>query len=209
MHMRTRLALLAAAAAVLGCGAANDGGSAQAAAASAGQAKVAAGPDKARVAVGAFPPATDFLVRDYRGNQVDLRDFQGRVVVLNFWATWCPPCRFEIPHLVRLRSDYDEKEVAILGLSIDQGTEDRVRPLLSRFVAEYEINYPVLLDGELRLLRQFMRRDLAAAGVPMTFVFDAKGQLFSTHEGLPLNRRGQPDPGGVLDAEVRQLLGRK
>jgi cytochrome c biogenesis protein CcmG/thiol:disulfide interchange protein DsbE len=204
MFVRTGVVLLAAVAAVLGCGANNDSGSARASAASSGQAKAGPAPGKA----GVFPPAADYLVRDHRGRQVDLRDYQGKIVVLNFWATWCPPCRYEIPHLVRLRAAYDEKEVAILGVSIDRGPDEQVRPLLSRFVDEYDINYPVLLDGELRLLRQFLRRDLAAAGVPMTYVIDRKGQLFSTHEGLPLTRSGQPDPGGVLDGEIRQLLDR-
>ncbi len=200
-------AALLLAATLLQCSTAADDGGAPAGAAPAAHAAGTSANEKVSGAV--FPPRTGYLLEDYRGRQVDLRLYQGKIVLLNFWATWCPPCRYEIPDLVRLRDAYSERDVAILGVSVDRGSPQRVRPLLARFVDQYGINYPVLLDNELRLLRQLVRRDLTATGVPLTFVIDRKGRLFSLHEGLPLGRNGQPDPGGVLEGEIRQLLGKK
>lgn len=198
---------LAMTAVVLGCGA--DDERAAAGTATAGQGRAdgknsTAGKKPAEL----FPPTGKSLYRDHRGNEVDLKEFQGRIVVLNFWATWCPPCRYEIPDLVRLRTEFRRDEVAILGVSIDQGSEEQVRPLLTRFIEQFDINYPVIVDSRLELLRHFVRRDLSAVGVPMTFVIDPAGRLFSTHEGLP-QVRGRPDPAGILRREIQTLQERR
>jgi peroxiredoxin len=189
----------------LACGSTEDSGTARAEIGSADSAPTPPPPQQKRPAA-LFPPAADFILHDYRGQQVDLRDYAGKIVVLNFWATWCPPCRYEIPYLVQLRSDFDPADVAILGASIDRGTEAQVRPLLARFVRSLGINYPVLIDSDLRLIRQYVRRDLSTVGVPMTFVFGRDGVLFSTHEGLPHDGGGQPNPRRVLAREIRTLL---
>jgi peroxiredoxin len=156
-----------------------------------------------------FPPAAAYVMPDHRGEAVDLRDFQGKIVVLNFWATWCGPCRFEIPHLVQLRKDFRPEDVVILGASIDRGTEAQVQPLLARFIAQYGMNYPVLVDNEGELLRQYIQRDLSQVGVPMTFIIDRQGRLFSAHEGLPMDSSGRPNPGRVLATEIQALLDRE
>lgn len=172
----------------------------------------AAAPDRAaRAATGtpvAFPPAEHFELKDHQGKTVDLRDFKGKVVVLNFWATWCGPCRYEIPHLVELRKGFSEEQVAIIGVSLDRGAEEQVRPLLTQFIAHYEINYPVVLDSEFALIRQYFKRDLSTLGVPTTYVIDQQGRIFRTHEGLPQGRSGRPDPGKVLGEEIQALLDR-
>ena len=65
-----------------------------------------------------FPPSEFFQLGNHEGKVVDLRDFKGRIVLLNFWATWCGPCRYEIPDLVKMRSEHETDQVAIIGISL-------------------------------------------------------------------------------------------
>ncbi|MEW6750238.1 MAG: TlpA disulfide reductase family protein [Candidatus Latescibacterota bacterium] len=155
----------------------------------------------------AFPPAQHYQLKDPRGRTVDLREFRGKVVLVNFWATWCPPCRYEIPYLVELRKAYPQDKVAIIGVSLDQGDHEQVAPLLTRFVDHFKINYPIVHDGQFELIRQFHRGDLRALGVPMTFLFDRQGKLRQVHEGVP-SGSGASDPGKILAADLDLLLGR-
>ena len=134
----------------------------------------------------------------------DLADYRGRVVVLNFWATWCGPCRIEIPALVRLRRDFKE-EGAIIGISLDQGSAEQVEPLIDRFVARYEINYPIYLDAEQKIAGDYEPGSRYMRLVPTTVVIDQRGEIVKTHQGVPSNARGI-DPYGVLATEIQALL---
>ncbi len=156
----------------------------------------------------AFPPTQFYEVKDYEGKTVDLRDYAGRIVVLNFWATWCGPCRYEIPDLVKLQAEYDPEQIAIIGVSLDQGPEDKVRPLVAKFVDRYDINYPVVLDSKFELIRQYYHRDLSTVAVPMTFVIDQQGQIYKTHVGLPRDSKGKLNPHGALSEDIETLLAR-
>lgn len=169
-------------------------------------AEVAEGSQKAGVV--AFPPAQFYQLKDHQGNTVDLRDYEGRIVLLNFWATWCGPCRYEIPDLVKMRADYDPEKVAIIGVSLDQGPEEKVRPLLEKFIARYSINYPIVLDGRGELVRQFFRRDLSSMAVPMTFVIDQQGRVYKEHVGVPRDSKGKLNPRGALSEDIEVLLER-
>lgn len=102
-----------------------------------------------------------------------LDDYKGKVVLLNFWATYCPPCLTEIPELTQLYRHFDPKEVAILGIAVDQGAVDLIRSKLDRFIKRHEIAYPVILDHELELVRQY--GDFKH--VPTTFLLDQKGEI--------------------------------
>ena len=103
--------------------------------------------------VGAGPMAPDFSLKDMLGNEVSLKQFRGKVVLLDFWATWCPPCRSSIPDLVKLYNENKKKGLVVLGISMDS----RVRcndERLKRFGKKLKINYPIL------------RHDLNIVGAP-------------------------------------------
>ncbi len=110
--------------------------------------------------------APDFTLKTLAGDQFSMRGQRGRVVVLNFWATWCPPCRKEIPDFIALQTEYESKGLVIAGISLDEEGESVVRP----FADEIDINYPVMVDqkGVSDLYGPIM-------GLPSTFVIDRKG----------------------------------
>jgi peroxiredoxin len=111
-------------------------------------------------------PAPDFALTDLHGKEYRLADFRGSIVVLNFWATWCPPCRQEIPDLVAFARDH-EGEVVVLSVSVDDPAAD-----VAAFAEEYGINYPVLRDdGE--TAAAFLG---ATGGIPQTYFLDAEGR---------------------------------
>ncbi len=87
--------------------------------------------------------APDFSVKDLDGNDIKLSDFRGRKVVLDFWATWCPPCREEIPHFVKLTNTFDSNELAIIGISAEENN------ILRQFAKDNNINYIIATEEEL------------------------------------------------------------
>ncbi len=82
----------------------------------------------------------DFVLQDMDGNVVNLADFKGRPLIVNFWATWCGPCKHEIPAFVELVDKYRDRGFTVVGISVDDAPED-----LKAFAAEYRMNYPVLV----------------------------------------------------------------
>ena len=144
---------------------------------------------------------------DYQGQSVDLRDYEGKVVLINFWATWCGPCRYEIPALVEMSNEYDPEQVAIIGISLDQGPTERVLPLIGEFVERLAINYPVVHDSQQELLRAFYKKNLARVGVPLTVVFDRAGRVYKTHVGVPRDRSGRLNPPRSIRRGYRDPVG--
>lgn len=119
---------------------------------------------------GAFIPAAQFKIEDYRG----------KVVLLNFWATWCPPCRIEIPDLVRLHETFDRDRVAVIGISLDnRGTPQQVEGQLKRAVEQFRITYPIVLDARFELNRQYG----SFSGIPTTFLIGTDGKVIKTYSG--------------------------
>jgi len=82
----------------------------------------------------------DFTLKDMHGEDVNLADFEGRPILINFWATWCGPCKVEIPALVELQDKYRDQGLVVLGISVDDAPED-LRP----FAEQFKMNYPVLV----------------------------------------------------------------
>jgi thiol-disulfide isomerase/thioredoxin len=104
------------------------------------------------------------------GRRVRLEELRGQVVVLDFWATYCPPCREEIPHLVRLQKEHGPKGLKVIGLNVG-GEEDR--PKVPEFVKLYGIQYQ-LADPDDETARLFLSQD---DSIPQTFIFDRQGRL--------------------------------
>ena len=116
-----------------------------------------------------------FTLPDMNGTDIHLGDFQGRPIILNFWATWCGPCRAEIPALVAIADEYRPQRLAVLGVSVDDAPAD-----LRRFAAEYKMNYPVLVGLGQDTLQQTFD---AAMYVPITWLIRADGTVFLKHAG--------------------------
>jgi peroxiredoxin len=134
-------------------------------------------------------PAPDFLLKDLSGKEVKLSSFRGKVVIVDFWATWCPPCREEIPGFVDLQRQYKDQGLEIVGISVDQGGAGVVGP----FAQQNRINYTMLVDG-MGVTGLFG----GIQGVPTTFVLDRQGRIVKRFTGL-VDR-------AVFEDLVKQLL---
>jgi peroxiredoxin len=120
--------------------------------------------------------APDFVLTDLQGNLVKLSDLRGKAVVLNFWATWCPPCKEEIPWLVDMQKRYGSQGLQIVGVSMDDGDPKDV----VKFAAANSINYPVLF-GEDKVADQYGGIDY----LPTTFYIDRNGVVLDRVFGEP------------------------
>ena len=112
--------------------------------------------------------APDFSLQDVSGRTVRLSSYEGKVVILNFFATWCPPCRTEALDFILLTDEYRGKDVAIIGVCIDAADRQAVRD----FVNGFYINYPVLFDNGL-----VSNEYGPVTSIPTTFIIDKKGNI--------------------------------
>jgi len=109
------------------------------------------------------------------GQTVKLADYKGKVVLLNFWATWCGPCKIEIPWFIEFEQTHKDKGFAVLGVSMDEDGWDVVKP----YLASHKINYRVLL-GDDSVATLYGGVD----SLPTTFILDKEGRIASIHVGL-------------------------
>ena len=132
--------------------------------------------------------APDFMLYDLNGNEVRLSDFRGKPVVLNFWATWCGPCRVEIPHVNKLYDKYKAQGLVVIGVNSE---EDHAKV---RSFAEQNIAYTVVLNGGAQFQQYGVR------GIPSTFYIDREGIIHSYDVGF--------ETGGeaTIDMKIRNLL---
>lgn len=117
----------------------------------------------------------DFSLRDLEGEKVSFSDFQGRVIMINFWAPWCGPCRMETPDLVALYDEYESEGLQILGVAVSFRGEQSVHD----FAEAYRVNYPILL-GNMEVIKSYG----GFRGIPTTFLFSRNGELKAKFEGM-------------------------
>lgn len=121
--------------------------------------------------------APSLTLRDLRGRTLRLSDYKGQVVLVNFWATWCPPCRAEIPDLVKIQRDYKSRGLQVIGITYPPQTAKEV----SRFARKLKINYPVALGTkETKALYD------PGETLPLTVVIDREGNVRDLIEGILL-----------------------
>lgn len=118
--------------------------------------------------------APEFALASLDGETVKLSDYQGRVVIVDFWATWCPPCREEIPHFVELQQRFGDRGLTVIGVSVDQGGPQVVRS----FAQEQEINYPLVM-ADARVAGDYG----GIRGIPTTFIIDRQGRIVKKYVG--------------------------
>jgi peroxiredoxin len=122
-------------------------------------------------AVGHRAPA--FTLRDPDGKAVQLsRVLKEKAVFLNFWATWCPPCREEMPSMEAVYRDYKARGLEILAVSIDAGDETAVAARVKAFMADLTLTFPALLDPQMEVVRAYRLR-----GLPTTYLIDRTGVI--------------------------------
>jgi peroxiredoxin len=122
-------------------------------------------------------PAPDFTLTDSTGQEVSLASYKDQVVLLNFWATWCVPCRVEIPWFIEFQNKYKDRGFAVLGVDFDSHeTWDIVKP----YMAERKMNYTVVLAGGARLPEPYDSFDV----LPTTLLIDRQGRIAALHSGL-------------------------
>jgi thiol-disulfide isomerase/thioredoxin len=118
-------------------------------------------------------PAPEFVLLDTDGNTVMLSDYAGKVVLVNVWATWCPPCRVEIPDIAELYDDYKDKGLAVLGISVDDISEEFTVENLADESVGLGIDYPVLLGTE-SVIESYISK---AGGIPETYIIGPDGTV--------------------------------
>ena len=119
--------------------------------------------------------APDFALKSLEGKTIKLSDYEGKIVIIDFWATWCPPCRKGIPDLISIQKDFKD-DVVIIGISLDG--EKTIKDVPG-FVKSYEINYPIVYGDE-----KVVNAYGGIEGIPTAFVIDKKGNVVDKHVGL-------------------------
>ena len=122
-------------------------------------------------------PAPDFTLRTLTGDEVSLSDFRGQPVLINFWTTWCGPCRIEMPELVRIYNAHRDESLVILA--VDLTHQDSIEDV-EAFVEEFEMNFPVLLDETGTVSDELYH----LLGLPMSVFVNREGIITRTHIGI-------------------------
>ena len=143
---------------------------------------------------GTGKPAPDFLLQEISGTKVSLKGLKGKVVIIDFWATWCPPCLMSIPELVGLQEKYGQNGLTIVGISVDDPGQVSDTDLTA-FTEKRKMNYPVVRADE-RVLRDYFANEESMA-IPTMFLIDRQGMITEKKVGFA--------PGSVEKA-IKKLL---
>jgi thiol-disulfide isomerase/thioredoxin len=118
----------------------------------------------------------DFSFKDITGKKVSLSDFKGKVILLDFWATWCVPCKQEIPGFIELQKKYGDRGLQIIGLSVDDSLN-----LAKTYATQMKMNYPILLaEGKEDILKAYD----PIPSIPVSIIIDRGGRIVSRHLGI-------------------------
>jgi thiol-disulfide isomerase/thioredoxin len=137
--------------------------------------------------------APDFTLKAFDGREIALSRLRGKVVLLDFWATWCAPCREYIPHLIQLHKNYRERGFELVGMNVDRGDIEVVR----RYIKSMDIPYSVITTPE-EVLRAYR-----VTGIPVTFLIDKEGKIRERITGF------NPTIAKELTAKVEALTSEK
>lgn len=137
-------------------------------------------------------PAPDFALKDVNGKTVKLSDQKGKVVLLNFWATWCGPCKMEIPWFIDFQQNYKDRDFEVLGVSLDDDGWDSVKP----YVEQKKINYRVVIGSE-----EVSQLYGGVDALPTTFMIDREGRIAAVHQGLAGKSEYQNEILDLLDGK--------
>lgn len=118
--------------------------------------------------------AADFSFRDIVGKQHNLADYRGKWVLVNIWATWCPPCLNEIPDLIALHDEHKDKDLVVIGIVTDYSNPKRV----TDFARDHRISYPVVLGND-----GIVAQIGPVEGLPMTYMFNPQGKIVAYNVG--------------------------
>lgn len=135
-------------------------------------------------------PAPEFSLSTPEGNTIALAQLRGQLVFLNFWATWCPPCRVEMPSMERLHKEFKDQGLAMLAIDIGESPKQ-----VARFMKEFRLSFPALLDADSEVSSRYR-----VQGLPSTFLIDRSGRI----AGLAVGARNWASPEGK--ALIRSLL---
>ena len=113
------------------------------------------------------PDAPDFNLEDQDGNFMKMSDFKGKVVIINFWATWCPPCRKEMPSMQRAWEKLKQEGIVMLAINVGEDSDQ-----IFAFTAEYPVEFPLLMDRDSSVVRQWNVR-----GLPTTYIVNPAGKI--------------------------------
>jgi len=131
----------------------------------------------------------ELTLKDLNGRTIRLSNYHGKVVLINFWATWCPPCRAEMPDLIRLQRKHGKEGLQIIGITYEPENKTRVR----RFASRLKVNYPIILGTP-----EIEGRFSSDENLPLTVVINRDGQIVEVISGILLRKE--------FDEKIKPLL---
>ncbi len=120
----------------------------------------------------------NFTFQDIHGKSVTLSEYKGKVILLDFWATWCPPCRKEIPGFIEMYNTYKSRGLVVIGVSMDDAEDISD---VKRFAGQIKMNYPILLGAG---REEDLKPAFGELPLPMSFVIARDGRICARHDGL-------------------------